>query len=57
MVEGFVLYGEEALDAFVSEDLEHFFVLDEVGELTLFRELSFLDLDGLRVDIPQELLT
>jgi len=52
MLEGLVLNWEEALDALISEDLQHFFILNEVGKLTLFRELSILDLDSLRVDVP-----
>lgn len=57
LVECFILNWEEPLDAFVLENLDHLLVFDEVAELTLFRELSLLNFDGLGVDIPEQLLT
>jgi len=51
MFKGLVLYRKKALDAFVLQNLYHFFVFDEVAELTFLREFSLFNLHSLRVDV------
>ena len=55
VLEALVLHGKEVLYAFVLQNLDHFFIFDEIAELALFREAVLFNLHRIRIEILQQL--